>query len=136
MTPMTGGCLCGHVRYCIDGPIQGETAHCHCRMCRRASGAVAVTWFTVKDTDHAITEGAPKTYRSSAHGARTFCPSCGTPLTFRTDHAPGYVDITVASLDDPENHPATLHIWTASRLPWLRLDEHLPEKTGEGALED
>ena len=132
MTRMTGGCLCGGVRYRIDGPIRGETAHCHCTMCRRASGGLVVTWFTVKDGDYAVVRGTPKTFRSSDHGERTFCPDCGAQLTFRTDQAPGYVDVTLATLDDPENHPATLHIWTASRLPWLHLDEHLPERSGEG----
>jgi len=133
MTEMTGGCLCGGVRYRIDGPIQGATAHCHCTMCRRASGAPVVTWFTVKTDDYAVTKGAPGVYRSSEKAERTFCPTCGAQLTFRTDEAPGFVDVTLATLDDPENHPATLHIWTESRLPWLHLDEHLPEKRGDGA---
>lgn len=131
MTVLKGGCLCGTVRYRIDGPIQGETAHCHCTMCRRASGGLVVTWFTVKDADYRVTEGTPKTYRSSPGAERTFCPECGAQLTFRTDDAPGMVDVTLATLDDPENHPATLHIWTASRLPWLHLDEHLPERDGD-----
>ncbi len=38
-----GGCLCGTIRYRIAGPI-AWAAHCHCAMCRRASGAVALTW--------------------------------------------------------------------------------------------
>ena len=40
-------------------------------------------------------------------------------------------DITVATLDHPEDHPATRHIWTSSRLPWLHLDEDLPGEPEE-----
>ena len=41
------------------------------------------------------------------------------------------MDITVATLDHPEEHPATRHIWTSSRLPWLHLDEDLPGEPEE-----
>ena len=127
----TGGCLCGAVRYRITGPVRDDAAHCHCSLCRRASGAIAVTWCTVAPTDFVWTEGAPSLYRSSEKGERRFCGTCGTPLTFfHADH-PDDLDITIASLDRPEAMPPVRHIWTASRLPWLTLDPHLPESEGE-----
>jgi hypothetical protein len=48
-----------------------------------------------------------------------------------TSLSPDSLDITVASLDHPERAPATRHIWTTSRLPWLHLDEGLPEEEEE-----
>ena len=39
--------------------------------------------------------------------------------------------MTIATLDQPELAPADRHIWTDSRLPWLHLDEHLPEEREE-----
>lgn len=120
-----GGCLCGAVRYRITGPID-SVAHCHCSMCRRASGGIVVTWFTVPRERLALTQGEPAVYRSSGHGERGFCPTCGAQLTFSSSEAPGEVDVTLATLDRPENHPADRHVWTSGRLPWLHLDEHLP----------
>lgn len=128
-----GGCLCGAVRYRIEGPIDHVT-HCHCSMCRRWSGAVAVTWFTVPLGNFAITQGELATYRSSDHGERRYCPACASQLVFWSNRRPDEIDITLGTLDHPERHPAGHHVFAADRLPWLRLDEHLPafEATSSG----
>ena len=43
---LTGGCLCGEVRYRItQAPV--EALYCHCRMCQRAHGASVIAWLTV-----------------------------------------------------------------------------------------
>lgn len=120
-----GGCLCGALRYRITGPIE-SVVHCHCAMCRRASGAPVVTWVTVTTDRFAVTKGAPATYKSSDHGERGFCSTCGAQLTFRSTHRPDDVDVTLGTLDRPEGLAASHHIWTASRLPRIRIDEHLP----------
>lgn len=124
-----GGCLCGAVRYRIEAPL-GPAVHCHCRMCQRANGAPVVTWITAPADRFTLTRGAPRAYASSDHGERGFCADCGTQITFRSSHRPDEVDVTVASLDRPEDHPPDRHIWTSSRISWLRLDEHLPAHGG------
>jgi hypothetical protein len=118
------------VRYRIDAAV-GAAAHCHCTMCRRASGAVAVTWFTIAPAAFALTAGEFATWRFSAKGERGFCPDCGCQITFRHDDAPGELDVTLATLDDAADHPAARHIWTDSRLPWLTLDPRLPASPRE-----
>ncbi|MFQ6018380.1 MAG: GFA family protein [Kiloniellaceae bacterium] len=120
-----GGCLCGRIRYRVTGPIE-SVVHCHCGMCRRATGAAVVTWITVPVARFAITKGEPATYRSSDHGRRSYCPSCGAQIAFNSTHAPDDVDVTLGTLDHPEDHPADRHVWTSSRLPWLELDPDLP----------
>ncbi len=120
-----GGCLCGALRYRVSGPIDSVT-HCHCAMCRRWSGAVAVTWFTVPLDRFEIAEGSLKTYRSSSHGERRSCPDCASQIAFWSSKRPAEIDITLGSLDNPQDHPADHHVHTASRLPWLHLDEDLP----------
>jgi hypothetical protein len=126
--PLTGGCLCGAVRYRIEGRPKGSVAHCHCTMCRRANGAVAVTWTTLNPDQFEVTRGALARYASSEKGERGFCPTCGSQISFRHADFPDEVDVTVATLDRPEDMPASLHIWTENRLPWLHLDEHLPDR--------
>lgn len=120
-----GGCLCGRVRYRIDGDL-GPAAHCHCRSCRRASGALAVTWITVPLARLAFTGEEPAKFESSAGVERRFCPACGTPLTYWNACTPDGIDVAVATLDSPEAARVEFHVWTSHRLPDLHLDEHLP----------
>lgn len=120
-----GGCLCGGIRYRVDAVID-NVMHCHCGMCRRASGAVVVTWFTAPPERVSVTRGKLKTWRSSANFERGFCPDCGCQITFRDVRTSDRIGITVATLDDAARVPAGYHVEVASRLFWLHLDEHLP----------
>jgi hypothetical protein len=121
---LTGGCLCGAVRYEVRGAPFHRTV-CHCSICRRSAGAPMVAWFTVKPADFAFTAGQPSTYRSSAKGQRTHCPTCGTQLTFKLD-ALDEIDLTVCSLDDPEAVAPHDHTYASTQLRWVRLDDGLP----------
>lgn len=121
---LTGGCLCGAIRYEARGTPFHRTV-CHCSICRRAAGAPMVAWFTVKPADFAFTAGQPSTYRSSAKAQRSFCPVCGTHLTFKMD-ALDEIDVTACSLDDPEAVPPQDHTYVASQLSWVRLEDRLP----------
>ena len=120
-----GGCLCGAVRYRVVGSLT-NVAHCHCNMCRRASGAPFVTWAVVPADAFEIVSGEPMVYRSSADSERRFCPDCGAQITFWTSRAADNMDVTVGSLDDPESCPANRHVWTSSRLRTLHVDDRLP----------
>lgn len=120
-----GGCFCGFVRYRAGSTASNETS-CHCSICRRSSGAPFVAWFTVSVGEFHFTAGTPASFRSSEHGTRTFCPRCGTPLTFRSSRVSDEVDVTTCSLDDPERLPPKDHTRTNSKLSWVRLDDDLP----------
>jgi len=123
--PIAGGCLCGAVRYCATR-IAAAAAYCHCRTCRRASGAPVVAWITVARDGFEFVRGTPRSYRSSEHVSRTFCPTCGTPLSYAHDAYPDALDLTTASLDDPGSFPPSDHVWTSHAIDWLRLDDGLP----------
>jgi hypothetical protein len=126
MAELAGGCLCGAVRYALSGaPVSGNTL-CHCRTCRRASGAPAVAWATFRRADFAWTRGRPVEHRSSPPVLRGFCGACGSALSYTSDHEPDTLDITSASLDDPEALPLEDHIWTADGLSWMQVDDGLP----------
>ena len=56
---------------------------------------------------------------------------CVAQLALVTHLSPETIDLTIATLDHPEQAPAERHIWTDSRLPWLHLDEHLPGEAKE-----
>ena len=126
---LSGGCFCGFVRYRAGGAVTHETI-CHCSICRRTSGAPFVAWFTVSASEFAFTSGTPTEFESSAHGRRTFCPKCGTPLTFRSENAPGETDVTTCSLEAPELVPPKDHTFTGSALSWVELGS-LPSFVGK-----
>jgi hypothetical protein len=122
---MQGGCFCGFVRYQADGAPFDET-NCHCSICRRTSGAPFVAWFSVARANFRWLAGQPTTLRSSDHGTRTFCPRCGTPLSFASSHFPDQVDVTICSLPDPDQVRPRDHIHTGGAPSWVRLCDDLP----------
>lgn len=132
---MYGGCLCGSIRYAADSVPFQETL-CHCTICRRASGAPFVAWFTVAAASFQFVSGEPATFRSSEHGTRTFCGRCGTPLTFRSSRTPEEVDVTAGSLDDPQIVPPKDHTHTSSKLSWVHCPDGLPAFPGSRTSEN
>lgn len=126
----SGGCQCGALRYQFQAPLR-DIAHCHCSVCRRTSGGLVTTWITVPLASFRWLTGTPQQYASSSSCMRSFCSVCGAHLALFTDLSPTTLDITVATLDHPEQAPADRHIWVTSRLPWLHLDEHLPQEQEE-----
>ncbi len=122
---LDGGCFCGAVRYHVAAAPRSVT-HCHCRICRRTTGAPFVTWATVPAAAFTFTRGVPRELQSTAQAVRTFCGTCGTALTFRELAHPRSVDVTVGSLDDPDALVPGDHIWTVRQLAWLELEDDLP----------
>lgn len=127
----SGGCCCGAIRYRVALAATADVTHCHCRLCQRSSGAPLVTWLTVPLDALTWLSGAPRRRRSSAHAERGFCAECGTALTFVSERQPGMLDLTVASLDAPETIAPRAHIWVASAMPWLRIDDDLARHEGD-----
>lgn len=126
-----GGCLCGAVRYRVEGEPR-ETVHCHCRMCQKSGGAGFLTWATFTPAHaFAYIEGAPPIYRSSQDAQREFCGTCGSQLVFRGDFL-GSVDVTVGTLDEPDSVDPIANTWVPSRRAWLHgFDHTLPDLEGE-----
>ena len=127
---LTGGCLCGALRYEIDGT--GESAsHCHCRMCRKAAGAAFVTWLGVAHDKFRFTAGKPLSYRSSDSASRLFCGACGSQIQFDYHGAHDHTHITVGTLDEPGRVTPERHIWVKDRVPWANCKDGLAEFSGE-----
>ena len=115
-----GGCLCGGVRYRLHSrPKQGSD--CHCEDCRRASAAPYVTWCSVPSNAIEVLCGEVRRVLY-ADRLRSFASCCGTPLFIRDEVSSEWIDVTVASLDDPKTFPPEAAIWTEDKLPWVKLD--------------
>jgi len=89
-----------------------DSVVCHCRTCRKASAAPLVPWVTFPSDRFRFVRGSPAEFRSSASVIRTFCSSCGTPLTHQRIDLQSQIDVTACSLKDPERFPASHHSWT------------------------
>jgi hypothetical protein len=127
MTDLTGGCMCGTVRFRLaSAPF--DAGWCHCRTCQLNSGSPAMVFATVPVGDLHITKGAELVgqFTSSDFGYRRFCSRCGTPLMMHVDHEPGTVDFTIATLDAPDRLPPAFHIFYASRIGWAPAGDDLP----------
>jgi hypothetical protein len=125
LAPTEGGCLCGNVRYRVEGPIE-ESAYCHCRTCQQQSGAPVVAWFAVSPKHFALLKGTPKKFRASDRAAREFCGDCGTYLLFREDDETATLGVNTATLDEPDRVPPTFHIWHRSHIKWFDTADNLP----------
>jgi hypothetical protein len=96
-TPVTGGCLCGAVRYeSQEAPTEGY--FCHCRTCQKHYGNLFGAVVRMRGSAFRFIKGQPKYYRSSDIARRGFCPAgasdarrdwSGPPARHRHDHA-GY----------------------------------------------
>ena len=123
---LKGGCFCGRIRYEVAGSPFHETS-CHCSICRRTTGAPFVAWFSVPRSGYRLVRGEPTRFKSTAKGMRSFCPRCGTQLTFAHEDFPGEIDVTTCSLDDPDALPPKDHSRASSKLSWVKLADQLPE---------
>jgi hypothetical protein len=130
--PITGGCLCGRVRYEINSPPL-STALCHCRTCQKAVGAPHFAAFFVP-TDALIITGEFKEYASTADSGNTmyrgFCPNCGTALFGRNSKFTQVRPVSAATLDDPGWFVPEKDIWVADAQPWDYMNPDLPKFPG------
>lgn len=124
---VTGGCLCGAIRYESDAP-PNHVYTCSCRMCQRHTGSAF--WAGVKFPEGAFryTKGQPQAYRSSKLLERYFCADCGSNVGLYyienpwADSEPG-MEVALGSLDHPEGYTPELHYGVESKHAWLQFDE-------------
>ena len=115
----SGGCQCGAVRYraakAPDGPHL-----CHCRMCQKAAGNYFMPLANAPLATFKWTRGTASHFNSSDLVRRGFCEKCGTPLTFETIESVKHLNITLGSLDNPEEVVPVEQSGIESRLPWFK----------------
>lgn len=94
----TGGCLCGAVRFAVDGLLRSVTT-CHCAMCARSLTSVGACTACTRG-DLAIAGSELRWFRSSPVAERGFCAACGSQLFWRRFGAER-ISVSAGSLDDP-----------------------------------
>ena len=121
-----GGCLCGVVRYRVQGDLL-QAGNCFCSMCRRSHGAAYGTYASVPEGGFSWLSGEDdvKVYQSSPNGGRAFCRHCGSTLGALEDGVLRWV--TLGTVDgDPGIRPQA-NIFVASKAPWHEISDDLPQ---------
>jgi len=133
---ITGGCLCGAVRYSIAAePLVVRT--CWCTDCQKfAAGSATVN--VVFPAEAVSLEGELRDYASLAASGNTmhrgFCPKCGTPVTTGSSARPHLMGIRGGTLDDRERAKPQITIWTKSAPSWAPIDPNIPQEETQPKL--
>ena len=119
---MDGGCLCGAVRYHVEGE-PAVTALCHCTHCARQSGSLFSMICGVPAASFAVTKGALTTFLDTADSGNTverkFCNQCGSPILSALSASPAMVFVKAGTLDDWRRFTPTVEVYRSRTAEWM-----------------
>lgn len=125
-----GGCTCRHVRYRMT--TKPLFVHCcHCSWCQRETGTAFALNALIEADRVQLLQGEVTivdTPSNSGKGQRiSRCPKCGIALWSNYAGAGDAVRfVRIGTLDEPARLPPDIHIYTASKQPWLVLPANVP----------
>jgi hypothetical protein len=127
--PLTGGCLCGGVRYEVTAPLV-SASYCHCTRCQRRTGTAAAASARVAPGSLRITNGEElvRAYDPGDGGfLKEFCSACGGALWSRSPEDPDVIGVRLGTFDgDPGIRPQSRQ-YVAYAAVWEPLpDDGLP----------
>ena len=130
--PLTGGCLCGAVRFEVDRPLV-SASYCHCTRCQRRTGAAASAQAVIEPGSLRVVQGEDvvRAFRPPDGWLKLFCPECGSALFSRHRDDPARMTVRMGAFDaDPGIRPqARYHVATAA--VWEPIPEDgLPRHAG------
>ncbi len=125
MTPtISGGCLCGSVRYEVSGSLRDIVA-CHCEQCRRSSGHFVAATACRRVHFRLLQQDSLQWYSAVPGFRRGFCNICGSSLFFE-ETGKERVSIAAGSLDQPQGLKIAAHIFTAEAGDYYAIEAGVP----------
>ena len=128
--PLDGGCDCGQVRYRMEtAPLFVHC--CHCRWCQRESGASFALNAMIEADRVTLMGGEPELIDTPSESGRgqliARCPKCRIAVWSHYAGAGRAICfVRVGTLDQPDHLPPDIHIFTASKQPWVVLPPGAP----------
>ena len=126
---LDGGCACGAVRYRL-GSAPMFVHCCHCRDCQRQTGSAFVLNALIETDQIRLLSGDPAPVAVPTDSGRPHeiyrCPACQTAFWSDYGGRPALRFVRVGTLDDPTALTPDVHIYSRSKLPWVRLPDGAP----------
>jgi hypothetical protein len=118
MKKLSGGCLCGAVRFEVSGEVK-SVVNCHCTLCRKMNGAAFSTYAAVLDDHFELLQGEVNQHQVTDQATKTFCPRCGTPIFNMNPKYAGLKILHFGVLDSPEDLLPAVNVYCSSKLDWV-----------------
>ncbi|WP_159737226.1 GFA family protein [Vibrio atypicus] len=122
-----GSCLCGSIQFSLDGAVT-DIIHCHCSLCRKASGSAYATNGFINAVDLKLDDekGTLTFYESSEGKRKYFCSECGTPIYSSNAQSPTRYRLRLGVLDSDILERPISHNFVTSKANWEEFDADLP----------
>ncbi|MCU0969754.1 MAG: GFA family protein [Rubrivivax sp.] len=129
MPQISGGCLCGRIRYeSAAAPVM--VALCHCTHCQKQSGGAFSVNVAMPKGSLAFTGGPTAVYEDTGTSGlpvhRHFCAACGSPIYSDVEASPQLDWLKAGTLDDTSWVRPSVNIWCRSAQPWVAFPEGTP----------
>ena len=129
--PLTGGCLCGEIRYVVDAAVE-KLAACYCTDCQRMTSSGCSINAVVPASAFRLTKGETKVFTKTADSGhalhRHFCGDCGSWIYNPMGGDPEQIVLKAGAFDRHDSMKIVLNLWTRSRPPWAPMDATLPTR--------
>ena len=131
----TGSCLCGGIKYEIQGELE-PIQICHCSQCRKAQGAAIVTNIPVSTSAFTLKSGIDlmSEFESSPGKQRIFCKVCGSPIYSKRVDLPDVIRVRAGTIDGALRTKPVAHFYVESKANWFEINDSLP-KYSEGYVQ-
>ena len=125
---LTGGCMCGAVRFEVTEPLV-SAGYCHCKRCQRRTGTAASASARIAKGSLRVTSGEEliRAWQPDDGFAKLFCSACGSALWSRHPEDHELISIRLGTFDEDPGIRPSYHQYVAYAAPWEELpDDGLP----------
>ena len=124
---LVGKCLCGAVRYAVEGPFR-YAGYCHCARCRAGTGSAFNAFAGIERDRLRVTDGEDSIaiFKRNEDSVLSRCQVCGSAL-FGLVRQGQFYHVRMGTLVDDPGIRSMFHIFVGSKAPWHEITDALPQ---------